>query len=523
MNSRDVVRRLRAFDAGRPLPRGETMHIHIADPDDVLILAFVRMGGESRPWGIAYGLDGQAPVIEAVAEARDRDAVAAMAARMAPTLLEHLRTPGYCEPAPASADDLLPLRQVWVPNPTHLDMLHHLNYAYTFARYNDPPPELNALGRACGFLFREAQRPGQMSTIVATEALRSAFTFPAEDVRQGHLGFLLAWLNAKGGREARLAAAMEAERRSIATSLDPSIERDEIQRALERFHRAKDEGKTKEVSRATRQIADRLGEELERRWMLTAEAVARLRKERRRANRGLERLVGESAQEQWGQYERIELKLADPDNGPVFIPSVETDRHPAAAGARYQIFQASADLADSVLVHDDAELRAEVVADGHAFVGEIVAVDDLAEGTRGTRPMWTLRDTTNAPLRLRAGSHVSVVGFPGRHGQICSIEEAADGARMIEVEITALKTRRADAPPPHDLRPTDAAWLGEYVTFVKKPAGDIARQKARAIWDTTGPGAWLTHRRPGGAFAQVTDTDDDIDDAVEVQRAEGLA
>ena len=61
--------------------------------------------------------------------------------------------------------------------------------------------------------------------MVATDVLRSAYTFPAEDVRQGHLGYLLAWLETSGSRDERLAAASEAERHSIATNLDPDLER----------------------------------------------------------------------------------------------------------------------------------------------------------------------------------------------------------------------------------------------------------------------------------------------------------
>jgi hypothetical protein len=34
---------------------------------------------------------------------------------------------------------------------------------------------LNQLGHACGWLFREAQRPGQMIVMTATEVLKEAF------------------------------------------------------------------------------------------------------------------------------------------------------------------------------------------------------------------------------------------------------------------------------------------------------------------------------------------------------------
>ena len=61
MNTREIVQRLRAYHGGGPLPRGETLRIHVADDHDILILAFLRMGGESRPWGIAYGHPNESP------------------------------------------------------------------------------------------------------------------------------------------------------------------------------------------------------------------------------------------------------------------------------------------------------------------------------------------------------------------------------------------------------------------------------------------------------------------------------
>ena len=135
MNEREVVRRLKAYHVGYPLPHGETKQIYIGEDADILVVAFVRMGGESRPWGMAFGHPGSRPKLLTVAEARNRDVVADMAAEFAPVLLKHLRTPGYVGHDPASADDLLPLRQVWLPNSTHLDMVHHLAFAYAFTKW----------------------------------------------------------------------------------------------------------------------------------------------------------------------------------------------------------------------------------------------------------------------------------------------------------------------------------------------------------------------------------------------------
>ena len=145
MKERDIVRRLVAFARGHPLPRGETKQMHIGSDRDVLILAFVRMGGESRPWGIAYGHPSASPTILTVPEGRNRDLVADMCASFAPTLLGHLKTPGFVDQPATGWEDLPPLRQVWLPNGSHIDMLHHLAFAYTFTRWragccSDPKP-----------------------------------------------------------------------------------------------------------------------------------------------------------------------------------------------------------------------------------------------------------------------------------------------------------------------------------------------------------------------------------------------
>ena len=50
MRPDEVIKRLQAWHKGRPLPAYKTRHFAIAKADDLLIVAFVRMGGESAPW-----------------------------------------------------------------------------------------------------------------------------------------------------------------------------------------------------------------------------------------------------------------------------------------------------------------------------------------------------------------------------------------------------------------------------------------------------------------------------------------
>ena len=95
MNTRQTVRKLLAFDAGKPLPRGKALRLPKRAARDTLVLAFVRMGGEPRPWGIAIGPPNKTPTVHTVAEARDRELVGGMLEQVAPILLAHMGHPTH--------------------------------------------------------------------------------------------------------------------------------------------------------------------------------------------------------------------------------------------------------------------------------------------------------------------------------------------------------------------------------------------------------------------------------------------
>ena len=293
MNAYDLLLRLKAFKEGRPLPRGETRHFPLAEGDETLILAFVRMGGESSPWGIAFGHPGAKPRVLTVPEPRNRDAVADMVAEFAPLLLEHLFQPEHSSLAIDNPKQTRPLRQIWLPNPTHRDMFHYLNYAYTFTKWGtaERVRVLNALGRAAGWLFREGLRPGEVFVMVATEALREAFTFPAEATRQGHLGYLMAWLETQAGREARIKAAGKAEGFSIATSLNPEVEREELEPLVESYNDGRSAGDEQKASRFASKIHSVLERELLWRFELTDRARKLLARDKRKVNNGVDALI----------------------------------------------------------------------------------------------------------------------------------------------------------------------------------------------------------------------------------------
>lgn len=519
MNGLDVVQRLRAFKSGSPTPRGETMHLGIASDPNILLLAFLRMGGESRPWAIAFGHPGEEPTVLTVPEGRNRDLVADMCADFTPVLLEHLRTPGYTTNDPTSWEELAPFRQIWVPNATHLDMLHHLAYAYAFTKWGaGKRGRLNAFGRACGWLFREANRPGQQHVMPATEALRSSYTFPAQDIRQGHLGFLLAWLETAGDRDARLEAALAAEELAISATLDPDLERRHAEPVLEQWAQARADGNTASMETAAATLAVFQRDEIRRRYDLTLRAIDVLRGDPRRVNAGAAVLMTEGLKEQWFQHTRLELRQNDPDDGFAFFPSPETDRYPAAAASRYQVHQASEDLVASVLLHDDVEMQLEAIAKGDAFRGVITQVEDRNPG-RGMTPVWTVVSANQGVMRLREGSWVCVIGTPKRTGRILSFSDEPDGHRVFEVEITDWKTIPKSAPPGL-LRSDDEELVGTSVGFVKNSAEQISRRKSRMVWKAEVPGSWLTHATPTGPRAILDpDVAENIDEIEPIRGA----
>lgn len=491
MNGDEVVRRLLAYQAGRPLPLGETIHFPLATGDDLLLLAFVKMGGESSPWGIAWAREKGSVNALTIPEPRNRDAVAGMLAEFAPTLLPHLAHPALLD----DGDDV-PFRQLWLPNPTHVEMLHHLAFTYTFTRFGAPERALvlNALGRAAGFLFRESQRPGQVTVMDAAAALRESFTFPTETIRQHHLGFLLAWLETQGDGALRAAAAREVERRAIATNLDPDVERDVLQPVLDRYTEARRADDSGAMRREAGRIERALMEEMERRIDLVRRALRVLRADSRRENRGLHLLVAASDEEREYQYARVERRIAGLEDGPAYIVDPETDRHPAAAAVGFFRHEESADLAQQALIHDDRELQAQAIAAGNAVRGTITAVTDEGVGRR-TTPVWTIRSSDATPLRVRAGTDLCVVGLPRRVVRVREVD-GEPGQRTIVVEVTGLKLAAFDEDGCAVPAAADRSLLGAAVMLVPVFGTGISLRKRQKVWERGGPGAWLTHAAP---------------------------
>ncbi len=446
-----VIQRLEAWRRGEPIPLGETLPWPRSDAADRLIVAFVRMAGEARPWGFAAGHPGSEPAIFTVPEPRDAGESARLAQALAAHLLPHLPHPDHAsETDKADVGPVARRRQLWMPGATHLEMLHFLDYRFTGGSQREEPfaRELGALGRAAGWLFRESNRPGQVRVFDATRRLRDAFAIPAEDVRQQHLGFLLAWLSGEGSRDARVAAARLAEAASVGVTLSPDVERSVLEPLVQRWnaHRA-DAALAAPIAAEIHAV---LAPELMRRFRLVEAAIAVLEERGRGPNPGLAEVLDLAVEEFTWQCWNLELKatapVTDPDAPRFYGDHPETDFLPTHAAARFFAHVHASELSVAALVHGDRHLVAEAIDFGNAVRGTLTRV--VNEGTkRAVVPVWTLAAPAGGPLRLREESVVCVVGLRGRTGKIRSI--VADGAtRTVTLEIDGWKRARPEDGAP---------------------------------------------------------------------------
>jgi hypothetical protein len=487
---------------------GETLPWPRVPAADRLIVAFVRMAGEARPWGIAAGPPGALPTILTIAEPRDAGELSRLALAFGRILLPHLPHPEHATEAEAAElAALAGRRQLWMPGPTHVEMLHLLDYRFSRADAREAADarELGRLGRAAGWLFRESCRPGQVRVFDATARLREAFAVPAEDVRQQHLGFLLSWIGTDGPREARALAAQHAEQESVGVTMAPEIDERELAPLVSRWNASRAD--PVESARVAAQIQAVLAPELIRRFRLTELALTLLEGGGRPPNPEMEPVLELAAEEMTFQYWHREQKAAAPPTDPeaprFFGDHPETDFLPTHAAARFFAHAHAAEVTEAALVHGDRHLVEEALERGNALAGTIVHVANL--GTkRAVIPAWKVVSRAEGPLRLREESAVCVLGLRGRTGKVRSIVTEG-GQRTVIVEIDGWKRARPGVPA------ADAAELtGTRVILVEASPVGISKRKSMKVWDASGPGAWLTHASPPPEPSQHPPLEDDL-------------
>ncbi len=131
----------------------------------------------------------------------------------------------------------------------------------------------------------------------------------------------MAWLEAKGGRDVRAAAAVAAEGEAVATSMDPVVERDTLEDMVDAFNEARTNGDDRSRKRVHGAIEAVLEAQLKRRIELTERAYERLRGEPRRCNKAVDELLKMAMDEHWFGYLRTEHAFLDGSGAFVFVPS----------------------------------------------------------------------------------------------------------------------------------------------------------------------------------------------------------
>ncbi len=496
MSNLDVIRRLDAIVAGRPLPVCTKLHLPKRPAEETFVCVFVRAGGEARPWGVAWGRPDRKPNFAIAAEPRDLELVAAAMAKFAEGLLRHAAHPALGESGN--------LPHVWTVNGSHLEMLHCLAFNYTGARKGDPTrvAVLRTLGRLCNWLFQETRIPEQAVVVEAAAALRRHFAFPADSFRQQHLGFLLAQLTTKGNLEKREAAAVAAEQLSVSTSLSPADEERIFDSYLEPRRAAKQADDGRRLAQLESSAVRAIENDLQRRYDVVCRAWRVFGDDPRQVSAGVAE-IEEASRRNYAWYLEVENGLIQ-GTARAFPRATETDRWPVTAARKFHELEAARDRAFVAFVHDDDDALCESVAAGEAFHAKVTAVRN--DGTRQKKiPVWTVDDLSGQPLRLRAGDKVCVRGAPKLVLAIRDIRESSSGGRVLELEVVA-GIRGGDL---HD--PLDATWWCRRASFslvksVNPEAGFRSRQN---LSDDSGPGAWLTHREPPRLEYRAAGTEDD--------------
>ena len=490
MSARELVRQLNAVKCGGPISRYTTLHYRI--DENPMVLAFVRMAGESRPWGIAYGrFRDNKPTVISVPDGRNRIAVSEMCEKFAEDLLTYWRVEGYSWD-PISTDNLMSgeIPQIWVPSVRHVEMFHHLEYAFWRVRKGDDRTKpLTVFARLSGWIYRESNRMGQQAVIDTSKFFRDSFVFPADSSSLMHLGACIEWFkNADSLSEKRLKVRKASSLRDSPT-LDPEIDNKYLAPLLARRGRVLDENKS--TTKIDSEISGILKPELERRWELVREGYRIFSNDNREQNEGTIELTQATIASFCNDYQEIEKNIKDPELGPAYTRHPETDFHGSAAASNYFVMAAANTAYLSTLVHFDEELQAEALASGKAFIGEVTHVVDNGQG-RKTIPIWKMTVEIGETLRLRENERYAPLGA-SKHGVIIrSVEVLSENELEITAEWNDNKTVPLEAN--HLAKVSNEIWVGTRLMFVPKDSSSLDKQSSFAVWQAaSGPGAWLTH------------------------------
>lgn len=477
--NRQIARKLRAFEAKKAIPKYST--IHLIDAPNPAFLAFVRMSGETRPWGIAFGTRADGPKFFTVDDGRNRVEIDAILEEFAIGFLDYFRVENRTF-KPIAKDDLGADNppQVWVPNSSHIDMLHFINYSHWKPRDEDDLSSLKpTLARLCGWLFRESKFTGQQLIIDSAAALRDHYVFPVDDVTISNPSMALEWLEDRDSIEEHVAESRKWGEDAAGTTLQPDVER-KLEPLMDR------------VNPKSAEIQMLLIAELERRWQTAALAHEALMNDLRPSNDGAGTLLVNSLNRFVFSFQSTERRVADPDSGKAFTPHPETDNHGSAAAASYYDMQAADSQFFPALVHFDEEMLKDALYSGHAIAGVVQHITIENTGPRSREIYWRFRVQARDDFRLREGESMAPMGDNKHSVKIKSLTYVNETQVDLELHWTARKTTALTSGPKG--APADLDWSNELVYFVPADSSQFDRQNRTKVWKAReGRGAWLTH------------------------------
>ncbi len=477
--NRQIVRKLRAFEAKKALPKYST--IHLVDAPNPAFLAFVRMSGETRPWGIAFGTQADGPKYFTVDDGRNRVAIDAILEEFAVTFLDYFRVENRTF-QPIEKDNLGVDNppQLWVPNSSHIDMLHFINYSHWRPRDEDDLSSLKpTLARLCGWLFRESKFAGQQLIVDSAAALRDHYVFPVDDVTISNPAVALEWLEDSKSIEDHVRESRTWGQDAAGTTLQPEVER-KLEPLMDR------------ENPKSAEIQSILFTELERRWQTAVLAHEALTNDPRPSNAGAIDLLTNSLNRYVYSYQSTERRVADPDSGKAFTPHPETDNHGSAAAASYYDMQAADSQVFPALVHYDEEMLKDALYSGHAIAGVVQHIEVEHTGPRSKEIYWRIRVEARDDFRLREGESMSPMGDSKHSVKIKSVEYVNETQVDLRLHWTGRKTVALTSGP--NVAPSDMEWSNELIYFVSADSSQFDLQSRTKVWKAReGRGAWLTH------------------------------
>ena len=490
LSTREMMRRFDALNMQGPLSRFDSKHFQTqANP---VLLAFLRMPGDNKPWGVAFGraLDDEPRAICALDPFSREDYLT-----MVETLGQYLDDEwGISERSkspltyPPQKTELLP--QVWLPDSSHVEMLRLLSYS-AFDEYGTGIGDTNTarLGRLAEFLFEESNYKGQQVVLNARDVMNQMWVIPADDFSLGHIGYLTAWIKHNGDIDSRRHTALQASSQSYSATLDSADVPQGNDSALVNviLGGVGSDGSTTRTfgaegfhsEMAAQELRDVLLGQLELRWTKLKESWTLVTADPRRVNAKIPTIMSDSI----SRFDKCVLgeregKLASS----IRASPPRTDVNAETAALKYLKMLKAEEQFICHVVHDDKELLRDLFVEGTAFIAR---VSDTFARTVEDREhqFWevVLPQKFVALFKRRASETYRVLGTldgtleatlldpdEGEAGQV----ESADARLLLRWNKDGVLGSRANktlsAPESLDLnmKVSDPTFIGKEIIFV---------------------------------------------------------